>query len=174
MSAALPEQTTTTIQGKPSAGAIVAYADGSSLGNPGHGGWAFVIVHADGTRRTRAGAIRDTTNNRAELRAAIEALLELPGNAVGILNLDSEIIVKSVNEWRPRWERNGWRASKGGPVANADLLKTLFGLVDDRPGIRLKWVRGHAGDPLNELCDTLAKTEAERGAFEWQQDGSGR
>lgn len=153
-------------RGNPSAEAIVAYADGSSLKNPGPSGWAFVIVYADGTRKRRSGALENTTNNRAELRAAIEVLLELPENASGIIRLDSQYVVNGANEWRQRWVSNGWRNASGAKVANSDLFKTLFGLLDTRPGIRLEWVRGHAGDPLNELVDRLARAEAEKCGFD--------
>lgn len=141
---------------------VRAYADGSCLGNPGPGGWAYAIVNADGTRQTSSGAIKRTTNNQAELMGATEALKAMPGDAAGTLHLDSEYIVKAVNEWRSKWERNGWRSSKGGPVVNAELFKALFALVDARPGVKLKWVRAHAGDATNELVDRIARTEAER------------
>lgn len=153
---------------EPVAGApVAAHADGSCLGNPGPGGWAYVIAYADGTRQTASGALRHTTNNQAELMAATEALKALPEDAVGTLNLDSEYIVRAVNEWRGKWESNGWRASKGGPVANKDLFKALFGLVDAHPGVKLKWIRGHAGDAMNELVDRIARTEAERAQHGW-------
>lgn len=146
--------------GRPSADAVMAYADGSSLGNPGPSGWACVIEYADGTRTSSAGPLVHTTNNRVELHAAIQALLSLPEEATGELRLDSEYIVKAVNDWRPGWVRKGWKNSQGQPVSNADLFKALFELVDARPGIRLRWVKAHAGDPLNELCDTLANAQA--------------
>lgn len=150
-------------QANPVAGAhIVAHADGSCLGNPGPGGWAYAIVQADGTRRTSSGAIKHTTNIRAEITAATEALRAMAEDALGTLNLDSEYLVKAANEWRWKWQGNGWRASSGAPVANAELLKALFALLDARTGVKLKWVRGHAGDKMNELVDRMARTEAER------------
>lgn len=146
--------------GKPDAEIFTIYADGSALGNPGPGGWACVIEREDGSRVQKSGGCAYTTNNRAELQAAIEALMELSTEARGELRLDSEYVVKGVNEWRAGWERKGFRNAKGQTVANSDLFKTLFALVDDRPYVHLTWVRGHNGDPLNELVDTLARAEA--------------
>jgi ribonuclease HI len=145
---------------QPDAGAFVAHADGSALGNPGPGGWACLIQWKDGSRIVKAGGCAYTTNNRAELQGAIEALMELPTSAVGELRLDSEYVVKAVNEWRRDWERRGFRTSSNKPVKNADLFRVLFALVDERPGVRLTWVRGHSGEPGNELVDSLARAEA--------------
>lgn len=103
-----------------------------------------------------------TTNNQAELFGAIQALLAMPRGTPGILYLDSEYVVRAVNEWRPAWQANGWKNAKGQGIANFDLFAALFDLVDARPGVTLEWVRGHAGDELNELVDRLARSEAEK------------
>ena len=150
-------------RGQQDAEAFLAYADGSALGNPGPGGWACIIEYADGSRVQKSGGCVHTTNNRAELQAAIETLMELSVRMRGELRLDSEYVVKGVNEWRAGWQRKGFRNAKGQAVANADLFKTLFELVDERPYVHLTWVRGHNGDPLNELVDTLARAEAMKG-----------
>lgn len=152
--------TTTENREQPDAEAVVVYADGSALGNPGPGGWACLIQWKDGSRVLKTGGCDHTTNNRAELQGAIEALMELGRSDVGELRLDSEYVVKAVNEWRDGWERRGYRNSGNKPVKNVDLFRALFALVDERPGIRLTWVRGHNGDPGNELVDTLARAEA--------------
>ncbi|BAF87527.1 ribonuclease H [Azorhizobium caulinodans ORS 571] len=149
---------------KPQADAFVVYADGSSLQNPGPAGWAVLVIPPHGGPQTFAGSEPWATNNQMELRAAIEALNVLPMDAAGVIRCDSEYVVKGVSDWRSGWERRGWRNSKGQPVANADLWRTLYRLSDDRPGVRFAWVRGHAGDPGNELADMLARAEASKAA----------
>jgi len=149
-------------EGKPHTDTFTVYADGSSLHNPGPAGWAVLIIHPGGTRMTLAGSETQATNNQMELRAAIEALYALPRNASGVLYCDSEYVVNGVTVWRKGWEMRGWRNSKGQPVANAVIWRTLHALCDELPGIRFQWVRGHAGNDGNELVDTLARAEAEK------------
>ncbi|WP_374251743.1 ribonuclease H [Xanthobacter sp.] len=141
---------------------IVAYADGSALDNPGPGGWAAVIVAADGTQLTLSGGEDHTTNNRMELTAATEALRALPADVPSVLHLDSQYVVKGATIWRKGWERRGWKNSAGKPVANPDLWQVLYAVLDTRPMATLKWVRGHAGNRLNEIVDRLARAEAEK------------
>lgn len=155
-------KTPRTDRGKPQTDAHRAYADGSSLYNPGPAGWAVLIIKPDGTRQTVVGSAAMATNNAMELRAAIEALKALPSDATGQLLSDSEYVVKGVTSWRKGWEAKGWRNAKGQPVANADLWRTLFLLSDQHPGIRFEWVRGHAGEEGNTFVDTLARAEAEK------------
>ena len=140
----------------------LAYADGSCLGNPGPGGWACIITTPDGTTRTLSGGETNTTNNRQELTAATKALEALADDAPAVLFLDSEYVVKGVREWRPSWERRGWRNANNKPVANADLWRALFAIADARPLAELRWVRGHAGHAGNEAVDRLARAEAEK------------
>lgn len=149
-------------RGKPQSDAYRAYADGSSLNNPGPAGWAVLIIKPDGTRETLVGSVAAATNNSMELRAAIVALRALPNDATGALLSDSEYVVKGVTSWRKGWEAKGWRNAKGQPVANAGLWRSLFQLSDQHPGIRFEWVRGHAGEEGNTLVDTLARAEAEK------------
>lgn len=141
---------------------IVAYADGSALGNPGPGGWACVVLCEDGRARSLSGGEDHTTNNRMELTAAIEALRALPADVPSVLHLDSEYVVKGATVWRKGWERKGWRGPSGKPVANIDLWQALYAAADARPQAAFKWVRGHAGDELNETVDRLARAEAEK------------
>jgi len=148
--------------GKPHTDTFTVYADGSSLHNPGPAGWAVLIIHPGGSRTALAGSEAQATNNQMELRAAVEALQVLPRDASGILCCDSEYVVNGVTIWRKGWEMRGWRNSKGQPVANAEIWRTLHALSDERPGIRFQWVRGHAGNSGNELVDTLARAEAEK------------
>jgi ribonuclease HI len=142
------------------AGTFTVHADGSCLGNPGPGGWAIVITRPDGSQTHCEGSLEATTNNRAELIAALQALLELPRDATGTIRMDSRYVVDGINLHRYEWERRGFKTAKGQGVANPDLWKALFPLADARPGISFRWTAGHAGDPGNELADTLARTEA--------------
>ncbi len=128
---------------------ILVYADGSCLGNPGPGGWGVVIVGRDGTREY-SGGDPQTTNNRMEITAAIEALRRIPAGANVVLRSDSQYVVNTINS---RWKRN----------ANTDLWKELDGEIARRR-VRFEWVRGHAGDALNDRADRLALEEAKNAA----------
>jgi len=129
---------------------VMVYADGSCEGNPGPGGWGAVIITPEGTHRL-SGGDPQTTNNRMEIMAAVEALRALdPGVAV-ILRSDSQYLVKTMNE--------GWRRTK-----NLDLWKQLDGEVA-RHDVRFEWVRGHAGDARNEEADELAREAARSAAL---------
>jgi ribonuclease HI len=127
---------------------VLVYADGSCEGNPGPGGWGVVIVTPQETRRL-SGGDSQTTNNRMEIMAAIEALRALEPGLPVILRSDSQYLVKTINE--------GWRRTK-----NLDLWKQLDAEVA-RHNVRFEWVRGHAGDARNEEADELAR-EAARSA----------
>jgi ribonuclease HI len=162
----------TASRGNPIADAYVAYADGSSLGNPGPSGWAYAIMRPDGDTLHGSGALRNASNNQAELYGATHALLALYDISRGVdatLWLDSTYVVEAVNAGRSSWEANGWKTSKGRGVSNLGLLKSLFALCDAMPNVTLDWVAGHTGDPLNELVDRMARTAAEkarRGVFQ--------
>ncbi len=129
---------------------ILVYADGSCEGNPGPGGWGVVIVAPAGERRLSGGDSR-TTNNRMEIMAAIEALRALDPGAPVILRSDSQYLVKTMND--------GWRRTR-----NQDLWKELDAEVE-RHEVRFEWVRGHAGDRLNEEADALARAAARNAAL---------
>jgi ribonuclease HI len=133
---------------RPEAETLV-YADGSCLGNPGPGGWGVVIVGRDATREY-SGGDPQTTNNRMELTAAIEGLRRLPAGARVLLRSDSQYLVKSVNFG---WKRN----------ANVDLWRDLDTEIA-RHRVRFEWVRGHAGDALNDRADRLALDAAKAAA----------
>jgi ribonuclease HI len=128
---------------------VLVYADGSCLGNPGPGGWGVVIVGRDGTREY-SGGDPQTTNNRMELTAAIEALRRLSPAAKVLLRSDSQYLVNTINL---RWKRN----------ANTDLWKELDAETARRR-VRFEWVRGHAGDALNDRADRLALQAAKDAA----------
>ncbi len=128
---------------------ILVYADGSCLGNPGPGGWGVVIVGRDGTREY-SGGDPHTTNNRMEITAAIEALRRLPTGVRVLLRSDSQYLVNTINS---HWKRN----------VNTDLWKEIDAEIAQRR-VRFEWVRGHAGDALNDRADRLALEQAKAAA----------
>lgn len=133
------------------------YTDGACHGNPGPGGWAWAVA-PDGEMYGCGGA-RHTTNQRMEITAVLEALRSLPGELVIVS--DSTYVVHCFRDkWFEKWLRNGWRNSKKEPVANVDLWRPLIDLyLERRPTMR--WVKGHSGDPMNDLVDRLAVTAAQ-------------
>jgi len=131
------------------------FTDGSCEGNPGPGGWGFVWVENDEIVQEKYGRDGDTTNNRMELTALIEALRVLPEDAETSVYSDSQLCVKTVNEWAAGWERRGWRR-KSGPIANLGLVKQFYALARARPGVRIEWIRAHDGSRWNEYADALA------------------
>lgn len=135
----------------------LAYTDGACApSNPGPAGWGAVLIAPDGLTETdHFGFIGPGTNQIAELTAAIEGLARVPPGAEVELVSDSQYVLKGLTEWRPGWERKGWRNSKGEPVANLALWKQLFAVADVRR-VSVRWVRGHTGDRCNEKADVLA------------------
>ena len=131
------------------------FTDGSCEGNPGPGGWGFVWVENDEILQEQCGSDGDTTNNRMELTALIEALRALPDDAQTTVYSDSQLCVKTVNEWAAGWEERGWRR-KSGPIANLELVKRFYALARAHPGVRIEWIRAHDGSRWNEYADALA------------------
>lgn len=141
---------------------VVINTDGACSGNPGWGGWAATLRQMDGAAVVKFKAISggrpDTTNNQMELDAAIGALGMIKNNARGnliIVRSDSQYLVKGMNEWRHKWQANGWRTASKKPVENADQWRRLIELAKGK-NIEWQWVRGHSGDPQNEQVDRLA------------------
>jgi ribonuclease HI len=133
------------------------FTDGSCEGNPGPGGWAAVWVEDDRIVDQRSGTDPATTNNRMELRGLIAALRMLPNDGEITVYSDSQLCVKTVNEWAPGWEKRGWRR-KGGPIANLELVQELYGLARAHPRVTLQWIRAHDGSRWNEYADAVAST----------------
>lgn len=131
------------------------FTDGSCEGNPGPGGWGFVWVEEDAIVAQASGTESATTNNRMELTALIEAYKALPEDAAIPVYSDSQLCVKTVNEWAAGWERRGWRR-KSGPIANLELVKALYALAKAHPKAKLTWIRAHDGSRWNEYADALA------------------
>jgi ribonuclease HI len=142
---------------------VVVYTDGACSGNPGPGGWAWAVA-PDGHPRG-AGGEAATTNQRMELTAVLEALRALGvGSEAGAVEVvsDSTYVVNCFRDrWWANWQRNGWRNAKRQPVANADLWRPLVELVT-AGDVRFRWVKGHSGDPMNDLVDALAVAAAPR------------
>lgn len=137
---------------------VVIYTDGACSGNPGPGGWGALLI--SGTHRKEiSGGERQTTNNRMELAAAIEALKILKEPAVVDLFTDSVYVKRGMTEWLPTWKKNNWKRKSGKrllPVKNEELWHELDRLVG-RHRVTFHWVEGHAGHAENERCDTLAR-----------------
>jgi ribonuclease HI len=131
------------------------FTDGSCEGNPGPGGWGFVWVEGDRIVEERSGIDANTTNNRMELTALIEAYACLPEDAELTVYSDSQLCVKTVNEWAEGWERRGWRR-KSGPIKNLELVKRLYALARAHPKVGLRWIKAHDGSKWNEYADALA------------------
>ncbi len=145
---------------------IEVWTDGGCTGNPGPGGWAFVIRWSDGALE-RSGFDGETTNNRMELTAVREALAEIGRRgewrgAPITLSTDSQYVQKGITEWVHAWQRNGWKTTAKKPVKNSELWKSLIELSRDL-SISWVWVLGHAGNELNERCDTLVQEAIAKG-----------
>ncbi len=140
---------------------IIIYTDGSSLGNPGKGGWAAILMYR-GKRAELSEGYKLTTNNRMEMMAVINALKAIKKPHLKIkLHTDSKLIVDTINKgWLNNWKRNNWKKSDKKPVLNVDLWKEIDGLLNIY-NVEFVWVKGHADIIENERCDFLCKTAAE-------------
>jgi len=149
----LQEQTTT----------ITAWTDGSCLGNPGPGGWG-VAMEIDGRIDEHGGGEPHTTNNRMEMLAAIKALEAAPMGRPIVIKSDSQYLRDGITSWIAGWKRRGWKTASNGVVKNQDLWMKLDALVIQHSGkgsnVSWQWVRGHAGNTMNERVDLIARTEA--------------
>mgnify|MGYP001352882814 CR=1 FL=1 len=135
---------------------VELFTDGACSGNPGPGGWAFLLRHPrTGKSVERHGGEPATTNNRMELTAVIEGLSALTRPSTVDLYSDSQYVLKGLSEWMASWKKKGWRTASKEPVKNVDLWKRLDELIAAHGG-RFHWVRGHAGHPENERVDRLA------------------
>lgn len=147
---------------------VEAFTDGACRGNPGPGGWGVLLRSVDkGVEKTLYGGEAHTTNNRMELRAAIEALAALKEPCEVTLTTDSEYVRRGITEWIERWRRNGWRTAGKAPVKNAELWQQLDEQCR-RHRVHWHWVKGHSGHRENEMADALAN----RGIDELRAAGS--
>ena len=134
------------------------YTDGACSGNPGKGGGGAVLVYGN-TEKEISGGNSDTTNNRMELTAVIEALkmLKMPCNVT--LTTDSKYVCDAINQqWVYSWKKNGWKKADKKPALNVDLWEELLPLLEIH-NVTFNWVKGHNGHPYNERCDSLAVNE---------------
>lgn len=144
---------------------IELYTDGACSGNPGPGGWAFILRHLPtGKESERSGGEPETTNNRMELQAVVEGLSMLRRPCRVCLYSDSSYVGKGISEWMAGWKRNGWKRREKGrlvPLRNEDLWRQLDELVS-RHQVTYRWIAGHNGHPENERCDELAVAASQR------------
>ena len=139
---------------------LVAFTDGACSGNPGPGGWGVLLIARDGDtvlkEREICGGASETTNNRMELTAAIEALDALERAATITIVTDSTYVRDGITKWLHGWKRNGWKTAAKKPVKNAELWQALEAAAA-RHQVIWEWVKGHAGHEENERADALAR-----------------
>ena len=138
---------------------VEIYTDGACKGNPGVGGWGAILRFGE-TEKELFGGVANTTNNRMEMTAVIEALRALSRSCDAVVFTDSSYVQKGISEWIHGWKRNGWKTADKKPVKNADLWQTLDQLAAGHK-IEWRWVKGHAGHPENERADQLANRGVE-------------
>lgn len=141
---------------------VELHSDGACSGNPGPGGWAYVLIHpSTGKRREASGAELLTTNNKMELQAVIEGLGALSKPSSVDLYSDSQYVLNGLREWMESWKKRGWRTADKKPVKNQDLWEQLDELKKKHE-IRFHWIKGHNDHPENERCDQMAVEARER------------
>ena len=138
---------------------IEIYTDGSCLENPGNGGWA-AIINNDGNIEKISGNEKNTTNNRMELLATINALKQIESNKQIKIFTDSQYVKLGITEWINKWIKNNWQTSKKEDVKNKDLWLKLYNL-NNSLNIKWNWIKAHSGNALNEEVDLLAKKAAQ-------------
>ena len=153
---------------------VIIFTDGACRGNPGPGGWGAILRLGEHEKELY-GAERDTTNNRMELMAAIQALESLKRPCEITLTTDSQYVKKGITEWLDSWKRRGWKTADKKPVKNQDLWQRLDEAVQRHKHlIHWKWVKGHSGHPENERVDQLAnKPEGARAGCPRVAHGTG-
>ena len=149
----------TDFEAPPPHARVEIWTDGGCKPNPGPGGWAAILVYK-GHERELTGAEAATTNNRMELTAAAAALETLTRPCHVVLHTDSEYLRNGITRWHTGWVRKNWRTASGDPVANMDLWQRVLAAAKPH-AIEWKWVRGHAGDFMNERADVLATAARE-------------
>lgn len=136
------------------------WTDGSCLGNPGPGGWAFIATNGKDVAE-RNGGEANTTNNRMELTAVIKALSAAKKHDEIEIHTDSQYVKNGMEKWVRQWKNNNWKNAEKKPVKNKELWQQLDELAQQK-SIKWLWVKGHAGQEMNERCDELARNAAEK------------
>ena len=134
---------------------VVIYTDGACSGNPGPGGWGSILIY-NSHRKELSGGERDTTNNRMEMMAVIQALESLKRSCEVVIHTDSTYVMKGMTEWLAGWKSRGWKTASKQPVKNVDLWERLDEAVGKHQ-VEWRWVKGHSGVPENERADELAR-----------------
>jgi len=134
---------------------VLIYTDGACSGNPGPGGWGSILMY-NGHRRELSGGEADTTNNRMEMMAVIQALETLRRPCAATIHTDSVYVMKGITEWIGEWKRRGWKTAARKPVKNVELWQRLEQAVNHHD-VDWRWVKGHSGVPENERADELAR-----------------
>ena len=147
---------------------VEIFTDGGCRGNPGPGGWGALLRYGCHERELWGGE-PDTTNNRMELTAVIEALKALREPVEATITTDSQYVKNGVTQWLPNWKRNGWKTAAKKPVKNRDLWEELDRQLQ-RHVVRWKWVKGHAGHAENERVDALANRAMDEMTLEMKKD----
>jgi ribonuclease HI len=139
---------------------IYLYSDGSSLGNPGAGGWGTILKYNDNIKEL-SGAVANTTNNQMELLAVVKGLEALKEPCEVDITSDSKYVVQGINEWLVNWMKNSWKTAGKKPIKNKELWENYV-KISKIHKIKAIWVKGHAGHEENERCDFLARDAAEQ------------
>jgi len=138
---------------------IIIYTDGACSGNPGKGGYGAVLMYRDNYKEI-FGFSPETTNNKMEITAVIEALKTLKRSCNVIIYTDSKYVMDGITKWISSWKRNGWKTADRKPVKNVELWQELD-LQCSKHSIQWQWVKGHSGDKYNEIVDKLARSAIE-------------
>jgi ribonuclease HI len=139
---------------------VEIYSDGSSLGNPGPGGWGTILQYKDNIKQISGGE-KLTTNNRMELQGVIEGLKLLKEPCEVHLYSDSKYVVQAIQQWLENWKKNNWKTANKKDVKNRELWEE-YDIISKPHKIVAHWVKGHAGHTQNEMCDQLAKAQANK------------
>ncbi|WP_457625665.1 ribonuclease HI [Persephonella sp.] len=137
---------------------VKIFTDGSSLGNPGPGGWCAILRYNKHEKILKGGK-KNTTNNEMEIKAVLEALKALKEPCEVELYTDSRYVEKAIKEWIHNWSRNNWKSSSKKEIAHKDMWQEIYRLINTHK-VKPVWVKAHSGHAENELCDKIAKEEA--------------
>lgn len=142
---------------------IIVFTDGGCSGNPGPGGWSFVLINNGNVISTSSGGEKLTTNNQMELTAVINAIstCKIIGAEEILINTDSQYVKNGITTWIFNWKKNGWKTASKDPVKNKELWQELDSLVQNT-NIRWNWVKGHSGIEYNEQCDSMVRQEMQK------------